>query len=115
MLSSLRGLSLRLVPVLVAAALFLASPAVSGQCFGPDNLDLGSCCTPTVPNLPSFPPGTPPALGICWNACSVVGTQNLRTQWSPPSQVTCGQYISQLTVSDSGTGTPLLSGLLVLR
>ena len=103
-----------LASLLAAAALAVVAPRAPAQCFGPDQLDLGSCCQPTLPNLPAFPAGTPPALGVCWNTCSVAGTQDLRMLWSPPSQVSCGEYISQLSVFDSGSGATLLSGLLTL-
>ncbi|MFT7462615.1 MAG: hypothetical protein ACI9EF_000957 [Pseudohongiellaceae bacterium] len=111
-LMSSRG-SLRYATLLAVLALVFVSPRGSAQCFGPDNLDSGSCCTATVPNLPIFPAGNPSALGVCWNNCGVAGTQNLSLQWTPPSQVVCGEYISQLTVVD-GTGTAVLSGTLVL-
>jgi hypothetical protein len=56
---------------------------------------------------------TVPSLGVCWNGCNVAGTEDLRLSWSPPAQVLCGEYVSQLTVSNAA-GIPVLSGLLVL-
>jgi hypothetical protein len=34
--------------------------------------------------------------------------------WSAPAQVSCGEYVSQLTVHDAGTGLVVLSGLMSL-
>lgn len=102
----------RLRAGLLALLVVLAWPShARAQCFGPDNLDIGNCCGPAVPNLPVFPAASVPSLGVCWNACSVAGTQDLRLDMSPPAQVACAQYISQFTVSDTSS-VPLLSGLL---
>jgi len=117
MLSALRQ-SLSFLPAaLVAGLVLLPTPqaAAQGVCAGPDGLDVpGACCTPVIPNLPAFPPVATGGLGICWNNCNVSATQNLRVQWTPPSQIQCTQYITQLTVSDGGTGLPIMSGTLVL-
>jgi hypothetical protein len=105
--------SLVLVLVVAAGLIGVAAPTTSAQCFGPDQLDVGPCCGSVLPNLPSFPPGAVPGLGICWDDCAVIGQQDVRVQWSPPSQIFCGEYISQLTVLDP-SGAPLLSGALIL-
>ena len=99
---------------LACALLALTSPTATAQCYGPDQLDLGGCCQPAFPNLPDFPGATLPALGVCWSACNVAGTQDLRMTWTPPSQVYCGEFVSQFNVLDSATGAALLTGTLVL-
>jgi hypothetical protein len=104
--------TLRLACLMAVAVLALFAPQVAAQCPGPDGLS-GPCCAPATANLPIFPPGTPSAMGICYANCGVVGTQNLRVDWSPPSPIACDQFVSQLTVSDS-FGVPQLSGLLHL-
>ena len=106
-------LRLPLAAGLLGALLFTA-PRTDAQCFGPDMLDLGPCCGVVTPNLPAFPQAVLPSLGICWNSCNLLGTQDLRVVWSPPSQVACGEYIAQLSVIDNGSGATLLSGLMVL-
>jgi hypothetical protein len=84
------------------------------QCFGPDFLDLGDCCEPAQLNLPDLPPVTMPALGICWKDCGVDETRNLRVQWAPPDEISCGQFVSELTVLDDISGALVLRGNLLL-
>ena len=96
----------------LALALAAAAPA-SAQCIGPDGLD-GPCCALATPNLPPFPPIAMPGSGLCWSACSLTGTRDVRIQASPPTPVSCAQFNAQLTVSDSTSGLPIASGLLVL-
>ena len=98
---------------LLAAALVLAvgSPA-SAQCWGSDNLDAGPCCAPVLANLPGFIGQTTPGLGICWDDCAVVGTQDLQVSWASLGPIRCGEYNTPLGVSVGGVG--VLSGTLVL-
>jgi hypothetical protein len=110
--SSLARSSVPLV-VLVCSLFVGVAPTASAQCFGPDNLDIGPCCAQTVANLPQFPNAALPGLGICWNACSVSGTQNLRVDWSTPRNPSCGEYDTLLTVSDSA-GATLMFGKLTM-
>lgn len=102
--------------VLVVTLLAGAVPSARAQgCFGPDNLDIaGACCQPVLPNLPPFPAGGLGGLGICWNNCQVGTTNDLKVSWTPPLQVACAQYTSQITVADANTGLPVLSGNMVL-
>lgn len=111
-MSLFRHLSLPAV-LIVGALLCLATPRASAQCAGPDGLNFGACCQPAQLVLPPFPQASVPGLGICWNACSVAGTQDLRIDWTPPAQVLCGEFVSQITVRDIG-GAPLLTGTMVL-
>ncbi|MHC4846345.1 MAG: hypothetical protein ACYTCU_09305, partial [Planctomycetota bacterium] len=108
--------SFRLVglALLVCTLMIAGAPAAPAQCFGPDNLDSGPCCTSVFPNLPQFPAMQVPGMGICWNNCSVAGTQNLRVDWTLPRLVACGQYDTALTVSDAGSGVSLMFGKLQL-
>ncbi len=96
-------------------ALFCALPPQSAraQCFGPDGLDVGPCCAPTLANVPLFSGAALPGLGICWTTCTVTGQQNLRVDWTLPRNPSCGQYDTLLTVSDA-FGTPLMSGKLMM-
>lgn len=102
------------VVALVAGLIGPAASTASAQCLGPDDLDVGPCCAQTIPTLPAFPSAQIPALGICWDTCTVVGQQDLRVQWTPPTQPFCGEYVTQLTVDDPATGTPVLTGTLTL-
>jgi hypothetical protein len=108
------ALSSALVVALVVALVLVAAPAAPAQCFGPDGLEIGPCCAQTIANVPQFPSAAVPGLGICWSACNVAGTQNVRVDWTTPRQASCGEYDTLLTVSDSGSGAPLLTGKLVL-
>jgi len=103
-----------LLAVLVCSLLFAGAPATSAQCFGPDNLDFGPCCAQAAANLPQFPKAALPGMGICWNTCSVAGTQDVRVDWTLPRLAGCGQYDTLLTMTDSGSGAVLLSGKLNL-
>jgi len=104
-----------LAPLIACALLAGAAPVVSAQCFGPDNLDLtGPCCAPAVANLPAFNGNSLPGLAICWQQCSVATTNTLKVAWSPLVATTCAEYTSGLTVSDGGSGLPILTGKLVL-
>jgi hypothetical protein len=108
--SGLSGAALVLSLVLLTAL----APVGSGQCFGPDNLDAGGCCAPVQANLPNFPTTSMPGLGICWDSCSVSGTNDLSVNWLALAQGSCGQYQTLVTVSDTTTGVPILTGTLVL-
>ncbi len=114
--AALRRLSTRaLAPLLLLAALILTPPAsLSAQCFGPDLLDLGACCQPAALNLPAFSSVRLPSLGICWNGCTVGTTNTLSVEWPAPTQPFCGQFSTQITVQDAGTGTALMVGKLTL-
>ena len=103
-----------LLTTLTAAALLTLAPASSGQCFGPDGLDVGGCCQPTQAILPSFPQAAIPGLGICWNACTPAAQTNLRVSWNPPATLSCAQYTTTVTALDASTGAPLLSGPMIL-
>ncbi|MFH0946159.1 MAG: hypothetical protein V2A76_13245 [Planctomycetota bacterium] len=94
-------------------ALSLA-PTASAQCFGPDNLDVGPCCGPVVPNLPAFPQASLPGLGVCWNNCTLASQTYLRVNWPVPVMPTCAQYNTTVTVTDATTGLALLAGPMVL-
>lgn len=94
-------------------AVGLLTPAAEAQCPGPDKLDGGPCCGPATPFLPSFPPAQLPAMGIRFASCGLAGTQDLRISWTPPAQVACTEYITQLTVSDI-SGVPVLNGTMVM-
>jgi hypothetical protein len=100
--------------VVVGALLLTVAPAASGQCFGPDNLDIGNCCQPAFPNLPQFDDVQVPGLGICWANCALNSTQDLRVDWTTPNQTFCGEYVTTLTASDAGSGAPVLTGTMVL-
>jgi hypothetical protein len=102
-----------LLVAFVCTLLAGTAPGVSAQCFGPDNLDIGPCCAPTIANVPQFPKAALPGMGICWNACAVSGTQDVRADWTTPRQASCGEYDTLLTVTDA-FGGPLVSGKLVL-
>jgi len=102
-----------LLAVVAVLALFAVASTLPAQCFGPDNLN-GPCCTPTPALLPPFPGVSMPALGVCWQGC-VVGTQNpLTVSWPTPVQPNCGQFQTPLTVIDTGSGLPILTGTLIL-
>lgn len=102
-----------LVSMLVVVLVVVSAPVGSAQCFGPDGLN-GPCCQTTTPTLPAFPGATLPALGICWQGCTVASQNPLQVVWAPPLQPFCGEYTTPLTVIDSGTGLPILAGTLVL-
>jgi hypothetical protein len=109
------SITLRLASLsgLLAMVLLPAAP-VAAQCFGPDNLNLGACCTPAVPNLPAFPGASMPGLGICWTQCTVANQRTLKVAWTPPASPFCGQYTTALTIADGGSGLPLLAGTITL-
>lgn len=100
------------IALAVMLVLGLATPTPA-QCFGPDNLGLGPCCGTADLSLPLFPPQTTGGLAVCWGQCTVIGQEELTVSWSPPSVVSCGEFISQLTVVDAA-GNPVLSGLMRL-
>jgi hypothetical protein len=104
-----------LVPALVAGVLLLPPPPASAQCFGPDQLDFGTCCQSVVPNLPAFPSAALGGLNVCWNQCSVSSQNVLKVAWNTPNQPRCSEYVTQLTVSDGTSGLPLLIGTMVLN
>lgn len=92
-----------LTRILVAAVAFLAylAPPTDAQCFGPDGLDSGPCCTPVNLTLPPLPTLTIPSLGICWNNCNVsTQTCNQTIVFSPTPGATCGQFVAPIGVLD---------------
>ncbi|HZM00225.1 MAG TPA: hypothetical protein VFD43_08240, partial [Planctomycetota bacterium] len=101
------------VALLLVAVAALAAPSAPAQCFGPDNL-VGPCCAPATPNLPPLPGVTLPGLGICWSGCNVASQNGLTVVWAPPLQPFCSEYVTPLTVIDSGSGTTILTGTLIL-
>ena len=103
-----------LFAALATTALFALTPTSSGQCFGPDGLDVGGCCAPAQAILPQFPQAALPGLGICWNSCNVSAQTDLRVNWAPPASPSCAQYTTTVTVTHAGSGMPLLGGLMVL-
>jgi hypothetical protein len=106
----------RLVASLALLALVtLAAPSARAQCFAPDNLSGGPCCTPTVPVLPSFPSTLMPALGVCWQGCTVASQNTLQVIWTTlVPAATCGQFTTTLSVIDTGSGTTILTGTVNL-
>jgi len=98
---------------LVTGIALAVAPSATAQCFGPDNLT-GPCCTQVPANLPPFPQASMSGLGICWNNCVPAAQTNLRVTWTTPFALTCAQFTSLVTVTDSMTGTPLLGGPMVM-
>jgi hypothetical protein len=103
-----------LVVAVFACVLVVGSSPASAQCFGPDNLDVGTCCQPTFAVLPNFPAVGLPGLGICWTQCSVSNTRPLKVTWNAPAAPSCAEFTTTLLVSDGGSGAPLLTGTMVL-
>ena len=62
MFTTIRSTSL--VALALAASLLPFAGSARGQC-NPDWLDMGNCCQPVAANLPAFPGGFLPSLGIC--------------------------------------------------
>ena len=105
--------------MLLAAATITALFAprtAEAQCFGPDGLDFGGCCSPAQLILPPLPPASLPGLGICWDNCLPSSTNDLKVGWSAPAPVSflCGQFTSSLTVTDATSGAALLGGSMVM-
>jgi hypothetical protein len=99
----------------LALALAVHTTPVSAQCFGPDQLDLGACCGPVVPVLPAFPSISLPGLGLSWGQCTLNQQRTLKVGWTTPAPgPTCTEFTSVLTVSDGGSGAPLLTGIMTL-
>ena len=113
-MSSFRKSLRVLFSVCVAGLLATSSPRLAAQCFGPDNLDIGPCCAPTLPNLPPFPGASLPALGVCWNQCTVTNQNPLKLVWNTPAQPVCGEFTTTLTAFDGTSGLPVLTGNMVL-
>ncbi len=112
-----RSVSTSVLAALLAVALSVVAPvrAPAQACFGPDGLDVpGACCQPVFPTLPTFPNVLVGGLGICWTNCNVSSTNNLTVRWDPPTEVTCAQYDTNLTVVDQGSGTTVMQGTLHL-
>lgn len=91
----------------------LASPGATAQCLGGDALN-GACCQPAIPVLPTFTGASIPAMGICWQGCNVASQSKLQVVWATPTQPICGKYTTPLTVIDTTSGLPILTGTLVL-
>lgn len=98
----------------VACGLIAGAAPATAQCFGPDLLDVGPCCQPTVPVLPPFPSASLPGLGICWTQCTVTNQRPLKVSWTAPVAPICSEFSSTLTITDGTSGTPLMAGPLVL-
>jgi hypothetical protein len=101
----------------ITLSLGFASTTALGQpfCSGPDGLAAaGACCQIVAPNLPNFVPFTIPGLGICNLNCAVSATNQLSVAVSTPALITCQEYVSLLTVTDSGSGSVMMSGKLHL-
>lgn len=112
--SLLRRVLVRFAPV-AAIALSSSITIAQGQviCSGPDNLaPTGACCQLTTPNLPNFGPVSLPGLGICFQSCAVSAQNNIKVALSAPSLIQCQEYVSLLTVTDTGSGLTLLTGKL---
>ena len=105
-----RVLLFALVAVL---SLLAVAPTAPSQCFGPDNLN-GPCCAVVPPNLPPFPSMSLPAAGICWQGCLPGVINPLSVTWPTPAPTTCGSYQTPITVIDTGSGSPILTGMLIL-
>ena len=103
-----------LLTTLTAVAFLSLAPTSSAQCVGPDGLSVPGCCQPTQANLPAFPQAFLPGTGICWNNCNATPQTNLRVMWDAPQFVACAQYTTRVTAIDGSTGSPLLSGPMVL-
>src|SRR5690606_39312184 len=105
-----------LLTTLFAGALAVLTPRADAQCFGPDGLDFGGCCSPAQLILPPFTQAGLSGLGICWDNCNVGTTNTLKLNWTPPapSSISCGQFTSVLSVFDGTSGTPLLGGSMFL-
>ncbi len=99
----------------IAALAGSALGQASGGCVGNDLLDLAGCCQPVVPNLPQFPAGAQPGLGVCWNNCVPNQQQLLKVTWDPLFQPSCGNYLTKLHVFDGATGMPMLDGAMTLN
>lgn len=74
------------------------------QCFTPDGLDGGPCCTAAAINLPKFPPIKDQALSVCWDDCDPLSIQTVDMRITPPRP--CGGFpsnelISRGTITDS--------------
>ncbi len=117
MTSRKRG-ALRGVPWSIALLVLICargSIARAQQCFGGDQLDYnGTCCQPATPNLPVFPAVSMPGLGVCWTNCAPTVQRSVKVDWTAPVATACGQYVSQLVVTDNVNGQPSLTGTLVL-
>ncbi len=99
--------------LLVAAAWLSNAGEALAQC-GPDNLNIGSCCSPTFATLPTFPAVQIPGLGICWTNCVPTQQAPQTIDWTAPVQTVCGQFQSQIFVRDVGSGNMLLAGVMTL-
>ena len=96
--------------LLLAFVLLPLSPSAKAQCFGPDNLDSGTCCQQVNAALPPFPPASIPGLGVCWNNCLPQFQNALSVAWSAPTATNCAEYVSALSVVPGG-GPPLTGTL----
>jgi hypothetical protein len=106
---------LLLVPVLLAALVAGTAPTSSAQCFGPDGLNNGPCCSVVTPNLPQFPSASLPGLAACWDRCTQGLQRPLKVSWNTPAQPACTEYVTGLTVTDAITGLPMMAGQMVLN
>ena len=67
------------------------------QCFTPDGLDGGPCCTAAGIKLPKFPPINGPSLQICWKDCDPGSIHSMNMWIAPPR--TCGGFPSNELIS----------------
>lgn len=106
-----------LAPLFHAAGLALTAGALvtapSAQCLDPDGLD-GPCCVDVLPTLPTFPAQSLPGSAICWDSCAVTSDDCVQLNLTAPTTAICGQYTSDLTTIDCGTGANQLGGTLIL-
>jgi hypothetical protein len=71
-----------LLPLLGALVLAATSAA---QCFQPDGLDGGPCCTRAQITLPKFPGFKQDSLSLCWLDCDVEKQRKVSVRWSAPT------------------------------
>ncbi len=99
-------------PLLALSSLVLVTPDAAAQC-GPDGIN-GSCCTPVVPTLPTFPAVSLPGSNICWTGCAVANQVNTTVSWSAPAALSCTEFLATLSVVDTSSTLPIMSGPMIL-
>jgi hypothetical protein len=92
---------------IVAAAAFALlgttfAPNASAQCFGPDKLDGGACCSVATINAPRCPNFSQDSLQICWNNCNIDAINTCTAVWSSPTpNEDCRNYSKRLRLKDA--------------